>query len=58
MYQCYSFRAFNFLIYQGSAWIDPGSTCINRSFTWALPGWSGGHPGWLVGNTIVLPGLV
>jgi hypothetical protein len=27
-----------------------GSTGINRSFTWALPGWSGAHPVWLVGN--------
>jgi hypothetical protein len=23
---------------------------MNRSFTWALPGLSGAHPWWLVGN--------
>jgi hypothetical protein len=37
-------------IYRRSAWIDRGSTRMNRSFTWAMPGWSGAHPGWLVWN--------
>jgi hypothetical protein len=29
---------------------DRGRTSKNCSFTWVLPGWSGAHPGWLVGN--------
>jgi hypothetical protein len=29
---------------------DRGSTGMKRSFIWVLPGWSGAHPGWLVGN--------
>jgi hypothetical protein len=37
------FAVFNLLGVQGS-------TGMNRSFTWALSGWSGAHPGWLVWN--------
>jgi hypothetical protein len=48
MYQCYHFRTFS--IYRGVCLDRPGSTGMNCSFTWALPGWSGAHPGWLVGN--------
>jgi hypothetical protein len=29
---------------------DRGSTGMSRSFTWALPEWSGAHPGWFVWN--------
>jgi hypothetical protein len=38
------------LALQASFGNDRGHTGMNRSFTWALSGWSGAHPGWLVGN--------